>query len=185
MLGEHLISPKSRFAFGCSTAASQSSQRDAVEVGRGPRDDRPHGRRLGAAKEKGRLLGKGARSKQWQDRQCESRDLLNPQVCGVTLLDWKPLPRNTLCGFTTVRIEAIGLTIADISVHTKNESRWVSLPSKPLVDRGGMVMRDEAGKIRYVPVLSWRTRQVAEWFSHAVIEALLGAHPGAFDEDAP
>jgi hypothetical protein len=103
---------------------------------------------------------------------------------GISLLEWKPMRRNTLVGFGTIRVEAIGLTISDVSVHEKNGSRWASLPSKAMVDRDGMVMRGDDGKVRYSPILQWRDRRTAERFSHALIEALLAAHPDAFDGGA-
>jgi hypothetical protein len=112
-----------------------------------------------------------------------SSGLLGPQPQrGITLLEWRPFHRNTLFGFAAVRVEAVGLTISDIAVHQKNESRWVSLPSKPMLDRDGAIVRDPAtSKIRYSPILQWRDRATAERFSHAVIEALLAAHPDTFE----
>jgi hypothetical protein len=50
---------------------------------------------------------------------CEAR----AAASGVAILDWKPVRRNTLCGFGTVRIERIGLVVADVAVHQKNQSR--------------------------------------------------------------
>jgi hypothetical protein len=49
-------------------------------------------------------------------------------MSGITILDWKPVRRGTLCGFSTVRIERIGLVVADVAVHQKNQSRWASMP---------------------------------------------------------
>ena len=104
---------------------------------------------------------------------------------GVTILDWKPVVRNTLCGFATVRIQRIGLVVADVAVHQKNQSRWASLPSKP-IHRNGAILRDEAtGKIRYQPILQWADRKTADRFSIAVVEELLARHPDAFNGDDP
>jgi hypothetical protein len=108
------------------------------------------------------------------------------QRSGVTILGWKLVRRGTLCGFSIVRIERIGLVIADVAIHQKNQSRWVSLPSKPMLDATGAVLRDETtGKVRYQSLLQWYDRKTADRFSRAVIEALQSDHPGAFDGDAP
>jgi hypothetical protein len=101
-------------------------------------------------------------------------------MSGATLdiVEWKPLVKNSLRGFATVRLRN-GLSIKDVTVHSSNGKRWASLPSKPLVDKDGNAQRDrESGKIRYVPILEWPSRDVADRFSEAVISAIEAAHPG-------
>jgi hypothetical protein len=105
---------------------------------------------------------------------------------GVTILAWKAVHKNTLFGFATVRIERIGLVVDDVAVHQKNQSRGASLPSKPMLDRSGNVMRDEAtGRIRYQPFGQWADRKVSDRFSAAVVAELLARHPDAFDDGPP
>jgi hypothetical protein len=106
-------------------------------------------------------------------------------MSGVTILEWKPVRRNTLRGFATVRIERIGLVVADVAIHQKNQSRWASLPSKPMVDSTGAVLRDEAGKIKYVTVVQWGDRATADRFSAAIVRELLSRDPGAFAGGPP
>ena len=101
---------------------------------------------------------------------------------GLEIIEWKPLVRNSLRGFATVRLRN-GLSIADVSVHSSHGKSWASLPSKPVLDREGMHQRDrDTGKGRYVPILSWPNKDTADRFSAAVIEALAAAHPRAMEE---
>ena len=89
----------------------------------------------------------------------------------VVLLEWKPIVRNSLRGFATVRLGR-SLSINDVAVHSSNGKRWASLPSKPIVDRDGMVKKNEAGKTQYAPLLAWLDRQSADKFSEGVIAAV-------------
>jgi hypothetical protein len=103
----------------------------------------------------------------------------------VTCEGFHPLYRNTLRGFASITIHELKLTIHDIAIHEKNESRWAQLPAKPQV-RDGELIRDDIGKIQYLPVLEFTSRAVRDAFSERVITALLEFAPAAFDkEDAP
>jgi hypothetical protein len=73
------------------------------------------------------------------------------------------------------------LTIKDIPVHTRGERCWAQLPAKPQVKDGALVKNDE-GKIQYVPMLAWDTRAVADAFSDAVVRAVRELVPEAFDD---
>lgn len=97
----------------------------------------------------------------------------------LQLVAWTAVERNTLRGFASVKLRN-GLTINDVSVHTTNGKSWASLPSKPMLDRNGMAVRDAAnGKIRYLPVLAWPNKPTADRFSIAVVAAVEAAHPDA------
>jgi len=41
------------------------------------------------------------------------------------------------------------LKIFDLSVHQKNESRWVGMPGKAQITRDGTVRKDERGKVLF------------------------------------
>ena len=97
----------------------------------------------------------------------------------VTILEWKPLVRNTLRGFAKLQLGA--LTIQDCPVHDTQGRKWCGLPSKPMVDSDGTVKRDEGGKIKYVPLLQWATKAASDRFSDSVIAALQEKHPDAFN----
>ena len=101
----------------------------------------------------------------------------------VSLLAWKPFPKNSLRGFATVRLGK-SLSVKDVAVHCSHGRRWAQLPAKPKVGADGMAMKNEAGKIQYVPILEWTNREAADAFSEAVIEAVEREHPGATTAEA-
>jgi hypothetical protein len=101
----------------------------------------------------------------------------------VEVEGFKPLCRNTLFGFVTIRIPALHLRIVDLTVHQKNDARWVSLPGKPQLDRDGNVRRDERGKILYSSVLEFTDKATRDAFSARVITSLLEFAPAAFEDE--
>jgi hypothetical protein len=102
----------------------------------------------------------------------------------VVCKDFKPLHRNTLRGFATIRINEMRLEVRDIAIHKKNESRWAALPSKPMIDKDGAVIRDrETGKIAYANIFEFTDRATRNAFSDAVVAAVLDVFPHAFAED--
>ncbi len=106
--------------------------------------------------------------------------MIGTKTCpaGLTLIAWTPRPKNTMRGFAVVRLSS-GLTIHDIAIHTGHGRSWVSLPSRPMLGADGAAKRDDAGKIKYVPILEWPDRATADRFSAAVIDAIEAQHPGA------
>jgi hypothetical protein len=101
----------------------------------------------------------------------------------VEVEGFKPLRSNTLFGFVTIKIPALHLRIVDLTVHQKNDSRWVGLPAKPQLDRDGTVRRDERGKILYSSVLEFTDKATRDAFSARVIESLLEFAPSAFSTE--
>jgi hypothetical protein len=61
----------------------------------------------------------------------------------ITCEKWVPPRANTLLGFADVLLTQTHLKIYDCAIHEKNGRRWVSLPGRPMVDREGVVLRDE------------------------------------------
>ena len=116
------------------------------------------------------------------------RDAASPtrnQVPGQAKLtvkcrEFKSLTRNTLRGFAEIHIAEMKLTVRDVAVHTKGGRCWAQLPAKPYVKDGELV-RNELGKISYLPMLAWDTRAVADAFSDAVVRAVLELVPDAFE----
>jgi hypothetical protein len=100
----------------------------------------------------------------------------------ITCEDFKPLRRNTLCGFATIKVEALRLTIKNIAIHEKNGRRWAQLPAKPQI-KDGKVITDSSGKAQYAIIMQFDSREVSDAFSDAVIAAVLQHNPRAFDAD--
>ena len=99
---------------------------------------------------------------------------------GLQLLDWKPLSnrKGALVGIASIKLPN-GLAIHKVMLFAQGERRWASLPAEPMIGRDGVAMTDAAGKRRYVSLLSWPDKAVADRFSAAVIAAIEAAHPGA------
>lgn len=96
---------------------------------------------------------------------------------------WKPLRRNTLAGFASIRIADMRLTVIDVALHNKGSQRWAALPSKPIIDRNGVAKRDPStGKIVYTPMFDFDAAAVRSAFSDAAVAAVLTLHPHAFNE---
>jgi hypothetical protein len=101
----------------------------------------------------------------------------------ITCTDFKPLHRNTLVGFATVHVNEMKLTIRDVAIHQKNDSRWAQLPAKPQIDKAGHALTRD-GKIQYAVILEFDNKLVRDAFSRAVIAALLDFAPRAFEMES-
>jgi hypothetical protein len=94
----------------------------------------------------------------------------------MRLVEFKPLRRNTLLGFCVVEMPS-GLVIRDISIHQKAGKWWAGLPAKPVLDAEGRHVNNHAGHKQYAALLGWRSRELADRFSAAVVELVRLAHP--------
>jgi hypothetical protein len=89
----------------------------------------------------------------------------------VEIVEFKTFARNTLLGFLSIRIVELDLEINDLTVHAREEKRWVGLPGRPQIDREGKAITKD-GKIQYAPVLKFASRQASDAFNTAVLQAL-------------
>jgi hypothetical protein len=101
----------------------------------------------------------------------------------ITVEAFTPRRSNTLFGFCTVVVPEVHLRVIDISVHAQNGKRWVSLPSKPWIDRDGVARRSDDGKIIYAPVLEFTDAATRAAFSAKVIKSLLEFAPAALEPE--
>ena len=92
--------------------------------------------------------------------------------------NWRPLRKGSLIGFVSVSMPS-GITIHEISILETNGRFWASPPSKPMIDRNGVVMIDDNGKRRFAPIVEFTTREIRSRWSDAVVEALRAAFPEA------
>jgi hypothetical protein len=113
-----------------------------------------------------------ATTAEWGDR---------PPPRQMVLRRWRPMRRNTLHGFAYLEL-ANGLQIDDVAVHIRDGRAWASLPARPMLDADGRhVVRE--GKPQYATILRWRTRDLADRWSAAVIELIRQANPGALNRE--
>jgi hypothetical protein len=52
------------------------------------------------------------------------------------------------------------MIVRDCPVHQFKDKAWVSLPAKPMLDKEHNLVRDQGGRIRYIPTLEF-TRDAA------------------------
>ncbi len=91
--------------------------------------------------------------------------------------------RHTLRGFCRIRMPS-GMVLHDVAIHQKGEAAaWAAPASKPQLDRDGNVKRAGDGKIQYVPIVAFASRELRDKFSKQVIEAVRRTHPEAFDPE--
>jgi hypothetical protein len=93
--------------------------------------------------------------------------------------DFRALRRNSLRGFVRVKLPS-GMVLHDVAIHAGSDNKaWAAPSSKPMIDREGHVLRDTEGKIRYVPVVAFASKEDRDRFSGVVVAAVLEAHPEA------
>jgi hypothetical protein len=97
----------------------------------------------------------------------------------MRILEFRPLRKNSLMGFAKIE-QSNGLQIADVTILAGERGPWASPPSKPMFGSDGMVMKDANGKIRYVPIISFKDRATRDKWSAAIIEALRLSNPEVF-----
>ena len=97
-------------------------------------------------------------------------------MSGIRIIDWRQVPRNSLIGFCKVALPS-GMTIADIAIHRSEQGLWASPPSKPMVGRDGVAMKDDNGKVKYSPLIEFTDKQTRDRFSTAVVAALIAEYP--------
>lgn len=99
-------------------------------------------------------------------------------MADIIVTEWKPLRRNSMRGFMTATLPS-GMILHDIVVHVSDAGPWAAPPSKPMIGRDGVSMKDAAGKARYSPIISFADKATRERWSSAMIAALRAAHPDA------
>jgi hypothetical protein len=81
----------------------------------------------------------------------------------VEVIDFNQRVNNTLRGFITVYLPDFGMEIPGFTLHEKNGSRWIELPSKAVGDN-----QDP----RWEKVVSFYSRKHEKLFKDAVLVAL-------------
>lgn len=122
-------------------------------------------------------------TRQPQPPQCAAELRSSAAPLPVTISDWKPRQSGTLRGFFTAHLPS-GLTLHELSVHTRDGKWWVMPASKPMLSKDGTALRDANGKIRYSPIVSFESRRARDRFNASVLGALKLAHPEIFAEES-
>ena len=100
----------------------------------------------------------------------------------MQIRDWRPMPKNSLIGFGKVERPS-GLILCDVTIHISDRGAWASPPAKPMLNADGVALKDDAGKVRYVAVIGFKSKEVRDRFSAGVLvlEALQTAHPESLE----
>lgn len=93
---------------------------------------------------------------------------------------YTPIGKNSLVGKADIRISELRLTIRGVLILENSGKRWASLPSPAMIDRNGVALRGDDGKIRYSNTFQFDSKEVRDAFSRAVIDAVLAHCPSAF-----
>jgi hypothetical protein len=101
----------------------------------------------------------------------------------IVVEDFKPVVRNSLRGFCRVRHPS-GLILHEVGIHTANGRCWAAPPAQPMLDsQTGQALRDQDGKIRYQPLVSFTNKNVRDDWSAQVVQAVHAAYPDALGMD--
>ena len=74
----------------------------------------------------------------------------------------KPFSKNTLIAFVDLTLLPVNLRISGATVHQKNGSKWISLPSRPYT---------ENNETKYAKFLEFTTREAHNEFQQSALEA--------------
>lgn len=102
---------------------------------------------------------------------------------GFTVEEFVAVVRGFRLGFVRVRTPA-GVIFHDVSLFRRNGVVWAVPGGRPRLDPEGRQQRDNSGRRRWSPVVSFASRETEDRFSRAVIEALRTSHPGVLGEDS-
>lgn len=98
----------------------------------------------------------------------------------VKILSWREMRRNSLLGFAKVEFPS-GLIVSDVTILTSDRGAWASPPSKPMINKEGVALKDDNGKIKYSPIIEFASKEIRNRWSDAVIAAMRVAHPEALE----
>ena len=96
----------------------------------------------------------------------------------MRLLAFTPRVKGVLRGFATVELP-IGLRVHDVLVFAGDKGQWAALPTKPQLDRERRPKIGADGKPLFAPVAEWRSRELTERFSAAVVALVRAQYPDA------
>ncbi len=80
-------------------------------------------------------------------------------MSAIKVRDWRPMPKGSLLGFVKVELPS-GMILTDVTILTGRDGPWASPPSKPMIGRDGVAIKDPAGKPRYSPIVEFTSKEV-------------------------
>jgi hypothetical protein len=98
----------------------------------------------------------------------------------MRLLAWRPIDAGSLVGTADVEL-AIGLKLFGIAVLRGSSGLWAALPNRPQLNREKRQRVGADGKPVFAAIAEWRSRELSDRFSAAVVGLVREAHPGDLD----
>ena len=98
----------------------------------------------------------------------------------MKIAEWRAVRKNSLLGFAKVELPG-GVVMSDATILSSERGRWASPPSKPMTNRDCAVVKDQNGKVRYSLIAEFTSKEVRDWLSNALVEALRLAEPEALE----
>lgn len=92
----------------------------------------------------------------------------------VAILETRLIQKGALVA--SLKISIGKLILHDVSILCANEKAWAAPPSKPQIGRDGVVVKDQNGKTRYVPVVEFADGEARARFSAGVVAAFEANH---------
>ncbi len=96
---------------------------------------------------------------------------------------YTPIGKNSLVGKCDLHISELRLTVRGVLILESHGQRWASLPSPAMLDKNGVALRGDDGRIKYANIFTFDTRDVRDAFSRAAIDAVLAFAPNAFERE--
>src|SRR5262249_54831897 len=101
----------------------------------------------------------------------------------LTCKSFTPIGKNSLVGKADIYFEQLRMTARGVLILSSNGKQWASLPSPAMLNKDGIALRDERGKIKYADCFDFDSRAVREAFSTAVVRAVLEFAPAAWEKE--
>ena len=81
----------------------------------------------------------------------------------IEVTSFRPLVKNSLRGFLTLRLTNVGMEIRDASLNEKENRRWIGLPARSY---------QADGKTRWTAIIDFFDKPKGEVFQKAALAAL-------------
>ncbi len=98
----------------------------------------------------------------------------------MQLLEWTPIGKGALIGKAKIMLPN-GLEIDNVRLFRRADgASWAQMPSEMMRDGDGLPIKDNNGRTRYRTLIRWRSKDLQERFSAALIELIEeSTRPGA------
>jgi len=81
----------------------------------------------------------------------------------IECISYTPLNKSTCLGIATLRVSKWGVTLSGITLHQKDDQRWVNFPARVI---------EEGGKVKYYPYISFDKKEHKTKFIELVKNAI-------------